>query len=231
MKTKSLILLSLTLAASVLIASAQTQTTGSQTSGQTWPTGPAWKLTPEQRAERQQKVQSTLTELRAKRDNGTINTNEKAWLDRMEQAGGRCVNGVPRGGGRGAGLGPRNGTGPRAQMGTCPLINDSSAAPTLSPGSRGGGFGRGWCGGRGAGQGGGFGLRNGTGPRAQMGMCPLLNDSTVAATPALGGRGRGFGMGSGRGRGRGWGGGFGLQNGTGPRAQDGTCPLLNPPAK
>jgi len=141
----------------------------------TWTPGPAWRLTPEQRAERQQKVQSFLADLRAKRDNGTINAQEKAWLDRMEQAGGLCVNGVPRGGGQRAGLGPRNGTGPRAQMGTCPLVNDPSLAGPAGPGARGGGFGLGWCGGRGRGQGGGFGLRNGTGPRAQDGTCPLLN--------------------------------------------------------
>lgn len=153
----------------------QAQNAPSQPATPTWTPGPAWRLTPEQLAERQQKVQATLADLRAKRDNGTINANEKAWLDRMEQAGGLCVNGVPRGGGRGAGLGPRNGTGPRAQMGTCPLVNDPSAGPTLGQGGRGGGFGRGWCGGRGLGQGRGFGLRNGTGPRAQDGTCPLLN--------------------------------------------------------
>jgi hypothetical protein len=128
MKTKSLIVLGLILAVSALIASAQT--TGNQTPGQTWPPGPAWKLTPVQRGERQQRIQAILTDLRTKRDNGTINTNEKAWLDRMEQAGGFCVNGVPRSGGQGAGLGPRNGTGPRAQIGTCPLVNESSVTST-----------------------------------------------------------------------------------------------------
>jgi hypothetical protein len=135
MKTKISFIVGLAIVMAGLAVQAQNAT--SQPATPTWTPGPAWSLTPEQLADRQQKVQAVLADLRVKRDNGTINANEKAWLERMEQAGGLCVNGVPRGGGRGAGMG--------------------------------------WGGGRGRGWGGGFGLRNGTGPRAQAGSCPLLN--------------------------------------------------------
>jgi hypothetical protein len=60
----------------------------------------------------------------------------------------------------------------------------------------------------------GRGLRNGTGPRAQMGLCPLTNPQgqiDPAATPGAPGRGRG------------------LRNGMGPRGQAGVCPLVTPP--
>jgi hypothetical protein len=163
MQTKIAVILGLILIGSVCTTFAQT-TTG--------PTnGPAWSLTPEQRAARQQQVQTTLADLRAKRDNGTITANEKVWLERMEQAGGLCVNGVPRGGGRGAGFGPR------AQMGTCPFVTHATAATVTSApgGGRGRGFGMGWRGGRGRGQGNGLGLRDGTGPRSQNGTCPWVN--------------------------------------------------------
>lgn len=132
-----------------------------------------------------------------------------------------------RGAGRGYSL--RNGTGPRAQMGTCPLANDDQpAAVAPVPGNRGPGFGVGNRGGNGQGQRGGWGLRDGTGPRAQWGGCPFADGNTPAAVnpapdnrnPASAGGFRG---------GRGWGG--GPRNGTGPRAQAGTCPLVNPPAK
>lgn len=80
------------------------------------PGGTAWSLTPEQRAERQQKMQQLLADLRAKKAAGTITIEEQAWLDYVEQAGGMCVNGVPRGGGGrygaaglGAGRGLRQG--------------------------------------------------------------------------------------------------------------------------
>lgn len=139
--------------------------------------GPAWTLTPEQLAERQKQMQVTLAQLRMKRDNGTITMNEKAWLERVEQAGGWCVNGIPRGPGGGTGLGRGNGTGPRAQLGLCPLVNTTSTtARTTAGGGRGWGRGGGggYCGGRGWGRGGGWGLQNGTGPRAPMGLCPLL---------------------------------------------------------
>jgi len=133
----------------------------------------------------------------------------------------------PRGAGRGYGL--RNGTGPRAQMGTCPLANDDQpAAVAPAPGNRGPGFGVGNRGGSGQGQRGGWGLRDGTGPRAQWGGCPFVDGNAPAAVnPAPDNRGPASGGGF-RG-GRGWGG--GPRNGTGPRAQAGTCPLVNPPAK
>jgi hypothetical protein len=135
--------------------------------------GPAWRLTPKQRAARQQQMQATLSQLRAKRNNGTITPAERAWLERVEQAGGLCVNDVPRGGGFGLGQGPRNGTGPRAHTGSCPLLADPSAA--IAPSPRGRGFGRGQWAGHRAYNSAGWGLRNGTGPRSLDGACPLLN--------------------------------------------------------
>ena len=170
MKTKLSLLAGVAFVVTTLAV--QAQNTPGPSAAQTCPPGPAWQLTPEQLAERQQKVQAILADLRAKRGNGTLTANEKACLDRMEQSGGLCINGVPRGGGMGAGCGQRG----------------------------------------------------------QMGSCPMQNDATGAAAPASGGCGRGFGMGWG-GRGRGFGGGFGPQNGTGPCAQDGTCPGVTPPAQ
>jgi hypothetical protein len=127
----------------------------------------------------------------------------------------------PRGAGRWYGL--RNGTGPRAQMGTCPLVNDNQpAAVAPAPGNRGSGIGPGNQAGRGQGQRGRWGLRDGTGPRAQWGGCPFAAGNAPAAlNPPPDNRGPAFGGGS-RG-GRGWGG--------GPRAQAGTCPRVNPPEK
>ncbi|MCL5097753.1 MAG: hypothetical protein M1608_09565 [Candidatus Omnitrophica bacterium] len=190
MKTKIICIVSLVMAAATLGLMAQTapaQTATAPATVPAWTAGPAWSLTPEQLAQRRQMVQNTLADLRAKRDNGTITANENAWLGRMEQAGGLCVNGVPRGT-QGAGQGLRNGTGPRAQMGLCPyataatttanatVSNATNANTSMAPAVWGGrGFGRGFCGGRGWGRGGGFGPRNGTGPRAQNGTCPLLN--------------------------------------------------------
>jgi hypothetical protein len=173
MKSETIRIAALALVWSALTIPAQNTTT--QTALPAWTPGPAWSLTAEQLAERRQMVQATLADLRAKRDVGTINANEKAWLDRMEQAGGLCVNGVPRGGGRGAGMGMCNGTGPRAQAGLCPMQNNSTGAVTPASGGPSRGRGMGWGGGRGRGWGAGFGLQNGTGPRAQDGTCPVLN--------------------------------------------------------
>jgi hypothetical protein len=78
-------------------------------------------------------------------------------------------------------------------------------------------------GGPGRGMGGGWGLRDGTGPRAQMGLCPWQNNG--GANPAFG---RAAGKGKNTMGGWGRGGGRGLKNGTGPRGSDGTCPLVNP---
>ena len=168
MTTKTAILLGFSLLVSANLSFAQTtpQTTPA-------PRGPMWHLTPEQQAERRQTMQTTIEQLRQKKAAGTITDTEKACLDRAEQAGGCCVNGVPRSGcGQGLGGGPRNGTGPRAQMGTCPLAG--TARTTVAPTSGGQSLGKGtaWNGGRGRGA--GMGLRNGTGPRAVNGTCPLL---------------------------------------------------------
>jgi hypothetical protein len=135
----------------------------------------------------------------------------------------------PDGRGPGRGYGLRNGTGPRAQMGTCPLVNDNQpAAVAPASGNRGPGFGLGNQAGRGQGQRGRWGLRDGTGPRAEWGGCPFAaGNARAALNPPPDNRGPAFGGGL-RG-GRGWGG--GPRNGTGPRAQAGTCPLVNPPAK
>jgi len=98
------------------------------------------------------------------------------------------------------GVGMRNGTGPRAQNGTCPWLNvNPAAAPnTVAP------YGMGMRNGTGPrGQNGtcpllsanpanapnavvpyGMGMRNGTGPRAQNGTCPLLTPSIKAPAPA-----------------------------------------------
>ncbi len=135
----------------------------------------------------------------------------------------------PAGRGSGRGYGLRDGTGPRARMGTCPMVNDNpSAAVAPAPGNRGPGFGVGNQGGRGQGKRGGWGLRDGTGPRAQWGGCPFAAGNAPAAlNPASDTRGPAYGTGFCGGRG--WGG--GPRNGTGPRAQAGTCPLVNPPAK
>ena len=171
MTTKTAILLGLSLLVSANLSLAQTtpQTTPA-------PRGPMWQLTPEQQAERRQMMQTTLDQLRQKKTAGTITDTEKAWLDRVEQAGGWCVNGVRRGGcGQGlGGGGPRNGTGPRAQMGTCPLVGNSAA--TAASGGQTLGTGKASIVGRGRGA--GTGLRNGTGPRSLNGTCPLLTPPT-----------------------------------------------------
>ncbi len=92
--------------------------------------GPAWSMTPEQRAERQKAMQTYVAGLREKKANGTITAKEQACLDRMEQRGGMCVNGVPRG--------PRGGFG-------------APGANGQGQGRGRGGMGRGWRGGAGAG--------------------------------------------------------------------------------
>ena len=90
-------------------------------------------LTPEQRTEHRIAVQQLLTELRAKRDAGSITTEELGWLEQVEKRGGRCINSVPRGPRAGQGpsngagyghrRGLRDGTGPRNASGTCPFGN------------------------------------------------------------------------------------------------------------
>jgi len=56
----------------------------------------------------------------------------------------------------------------------------------------------------------GRGLRNGTGPRAQMGLCPIASGPGAPAAAPGPGRGRG------------------PRNGAGPRAQAGFCPMVPP---
>ena len=83
-------------------------------------------LTPEQRAERQKAMQACVAGLREKNANHTITPEEQKWLEQMEQRGGLCINGVPRGPRGGFGAGQGNG-----------------------PGRGQGGMGRGWRGGQG----------------------------------------------------------------------------------
>ncbi len=224
MKIKNVIIIGLALAFTGL-STANAQNIGSQKSSPVGPAGPAGKLTPQQRAERQQQIQGWAAELRAKQDKGSITVREQAWLDRKEQRGRLPASVLPQGSRLGGGFGPR------AQMGLCPLANTPAAVATPAPAGRSPGIGMGFGGGRGWGRGGGWGLRDGTGPRAQMGLCPLVNTSESVAMPTPAGRGPGAGIGFGGGRGWGRGGGWGLRNGTGPRAQNGTCPLMNPAAK
>jgi hypothetical protein len=88
-------------------------------------------LTPEQRAVQQAAMQQLVTELRAKRDAGTITAEESAWLAQVEQRGGKCIGGPNQGRGKGPRDGTgnqhrrglRDGTGPRNADGTCPNGN------------------------------------------------------------------------------------------------------------
>ena len=104
-------------------------------------------LTPEQQAAQQAVVQQMVAELRQKQANKTITAEEQAWLQQVEQRGGMCLTGTPRGPGAGRG------------MGAC----------------RGMGAGKGPGAGNGQGQGNRRGLRDGTGPRSADGTCPLGN--------------------------------------------------------
>lgn len=97
------------------------------------PPGYGRTLTAEQKSAQCASVQKLVAELRQKQANGTLTAEEQAWLKQVEQRGGRCLTGTPRGPGggkgQGAGLGAgqgkrqglRNGTGPRGVNGTCPL--------------------------------------------------------------------------------------------------------------
>jgi hypothetical protein len=78
MKAKISFILSLAFAVGILTV--QAQNTPVQSTTPTLTPGPAWRLTPEQRAERQQFIQATVLNLQARRDNGTINANEKTGL-------------------------------------------------------------------------------------------------------------------------------------------------------
>jgi hypothetical protein len=97
-------------------------------------------LNAEQKAAQCTAVQQLVAELRQKQTSGTITTEEKAWLQKVEQRGGPCVTGTPRAAGTGKGQGTcvgagqckrqglRDGTGPRSADGTCPLGNTPQRA-------------------------------------------------------------------------------------------------------
>ncbi|MHC1763616.1 MAG: hypothetical protein AB9869_04815 [Verrucomicrobiia bacterium] len=125
--------------AALLLSSSATALLAQDAATPTCPLGHApgygQTLTPEQRAAQRAIVQQLVTELQAKREAGTINAGELAWLAQFENRGGRCINGEPRGPragkgpgqGQGAGYGHQRGqrdsTGPRSVDGTCPLGN------------------------------------------------------------------------------------------------------------
>ena len=163
MKNKTSLLVALAILVTACSATAQTTVTPP------CPTGPICQMTPEQKAERQQQMQALMADLQEKREAGIITDAENAWLDRMEQAGGLCVNGTPRSGcGMGQGKGLRNGTGPRSQAGTCTMVGKPAAA--VAPAGQAVGKGKPAIGKRGA----GVGLRDGTGPRSTDGTCPMV---------------------------------------------------------
>jgi hypothetical protein len=92
-------------------------------------------LTATQKAEQCAAVQQLVAELRQKQAKGTLTAEEQAWLKQVEQRGGQCVTGTPRGPGAGKGQGAcsgtgqgkgqglRDGTGPCSAGGTCPIGN------------------------------------------------------------------------------------------------------------
>jgi hypothetical protein len=167
MKTKAALLMALAILVSVCAGNAQNTPT-TPVAG-----GPMCQMTPEQRTARQQQMAATVEQMRQKKAAGTLTDTEKVWLDRMEQAGGLCVNGTPRGRcGMGMGWrnGLRNGTGPRAQLGACPQAGSSAVSVPAGQAN-----GKGCAMNTGQGQGAGMGLRNGTGPRSANGTCPLQN--------------------------------------------------------
>ena len=89
-------------------------------------------LTPEQRVEHRAAMQKLVADLQAKAKSGGLTAEEEALLDQIEQRGGTCLTGTPRGCGMGQGMdmGLRDGTGPRSADGTC--LNPgtpASAAP------------------------------------------------------------------------------------------------------
>ncbi len=107
-------------------------------------------LTPEQRAEHRAAMQKLVADLQAKAKSGVLTAKEEALLAQIEQRGGMCLTGTPRGCGMGNGQCAGNGAGRGQGMGM----------------------------GMGRGQGMGRGLRDGTGPRSADGAC--LNGGTPA---------------------------------------------------
>lgn len=91
-------------------------------------------LTLEQRMQRRQLIQTTVTDLRAKEAAGTLTSEEQVWLSQAEQRGGFCITGTPpRGTGRRLAA-QANAVGPFNPA--CPVaaaLNAKKAAGTLTP--------------------------------------------------------------------------------------------------
>jgi hypothetical protein len=90
MKTKISLIVGLALVVSALALSGQ--------SGPGLPSlepGQGRFLTAEQRVARQQQMQTSVANLRAKKAAGTLTAEEQAWLEQAEQRGGWCINGAP----------------------------------------------------------------------------------------------------------------------------------------
>jgi hypothetical protein len=110
-------------------------------------------LTPEQRAEHRAAMQKLVADLQAKAKSGVLTAEEEALLAQIEQRGGMCLTGTPRGCGMGQGRcagngagqgmgmgmrrGLRDGTGPRSLDGTCvnpgTPANAAPQAPKTAP--------------------------------------------------------------------------------------------------
>jgi zinc and cadmium transporter len=123
-------------------------------------------LTPEQRAVQQAAMQQLVTELRAKRDAGTITAEESAWLAKVEQRGGKCIGGPNQG----RGQGPRDGTGNQYRQGRkagspqAAVAPAEDRAPVLYAQGKGGG--------KGTGPKDGTGNKNGKGKKGGKGTGP-----------------------------------------------------------
>jgi hypothetical protein len=125
-------------------------------------------LTPEQRAEHRAAMQQLVSELRAKRDAGTITAEEAAWLAQVEQRGGKCIGGPNQG----RGQGPRDGTGNQYRQGRkagspqAAVAPAEHRAPVLYAQGKGAGKGKG------TGPRGGTGNKNGKGKKGGKGTGP-----------------------------------------------------------
>ncbi|HOW63999.1 MAG TPA: hypothetical protein P5186_07960 [Candidatus Paceibacterota bacterium] len=120
-----------------MLLSAATTILNAQSTATTCPLGftPGYgrSLNAEQRVQHRAAVQQLVSDLRQKKAQGTLTPEEQVRLQQLEQRGGPCITGTPRGrgAGKGAGMGNgyghgrrqglRNGTGPRSLNGTCPL--------------------------------------------------------------------------------------------------------------
>jgi hypothetical protein len=128
-------------------------------------------LTPEQRVEHRAAMQQWVTELRAKRDAGTITAEESAWLEQVEQRGGKCIGGSNQGRGKG----PRDGTGYQYRQGRkagspqAAVAPAEDRAPVLYAQGKGAGKGKGTGPKDGTGNKNGKGKKNGKGTGPQDG--------------------------------------------------------------